>query len=115
VLLREYWSLTGERGSAHVRGSGHLRTPSVGLKYRFKSPSQAGEITVVETAVVEVVHELAQQPLPVAAGRCERDVDFDAPLHDLHGGQTRGRRPAPRRGAGRWLNTTWESVPGCAE
>ena len=22
---------------------------------------------------------------------------------------------APRRGAGRWLNTTWESVHGCGE
>jgi hypothetical protein len=59
VLLREYWSLTGGRGSADVRGSGHVRTPSVGLQYWFKSPSQAGEISVVETAVVEVVHQPA--------------------------------------------------------
>jgi hypothetical protein len=76
-----------------------VRTPSGRLQYRFKSASQAREITVVEPAVVEELHELSEQPLPVAAGRCERDVDPDAPLDDLDGGQARGRRPAVLPGA----------------
>ncbi len=86
--------MTGGRGSAHVRSSGHVRTPSVRLQDRFKSPSQAGEITVVETAVFEVFNEFAQQPLPVAAGRCEGNFNLEAPLDDLHGDQAGGRRPA---------------------
>jgi len=76
-----------------------VRTPPVRLQYRFKSPSQAGEIAVVETAVLEMLHEHAQQPLPVATGRCERDVDLDAPLDDLRSGQAGGRRPALLPGA----------------
>jgi hypothetical protein len=45
------------------------------------------------------LHELAQQPRPVATGQCERDVDVDAPLDNLHGGQPRCRRPTLLPGA----------------
>ncbi len=71
-----------------------MRAPSVSLQYGLKSTSQAGEISVVETAVVEVLDELAEQPLPVAASGCEPEDDHHPPLDDLHGGKPRGRRPA---------------------
>ena len=64
-----------------------MRTLSVSLQYRSEGPSQAGEITVVKAAVVEVLHELAEQPLPVSASRSERDDSLDPPLDEPYCGK----------------------------
>ncbi len=70
----------------HVGGSGHACAPPIGLQRGLQCPGEAGEVTVVDTTVVQLAGELAEQPRPVMAGGRQRASDLDAPLDDVQRG-----------------------------
>lgn len=65
-----------------------MRSSPVPLQYGLQGPRYGGQVTVVDPPVVQLAGELTEQPRPVAAGGHERHLDFDAPLDELHRGQT---------------------------
>ncbi len=78
-------------GLVQVRGAGPPGPPSVGLQHGLQCPAEAGEVAVVDAAVVQLAGELTEQLRPVSAGWLEGDTDFDPPLDHLHRGPLGGR------------------------
>jgi hypothetical protein len=70
-----------------------VRAAPVRLQYGLQGPRQGGQVAVVHPPVVQLAGELAEQPRPGAAGGHKRHLHFDAPLDELHRGQTGGSRP----------------------
>ena len=66
-----------------ARGSSHACTPPVCLQYGLKCPGQARKVAVVDTTVVQLVRELAEQLWPVSASGFERDADLDLSFDQL--------------------------------
>lgn len=79
--------------SEEVRCAAPARPPPVGPQDRVQCPAEGGQVPVVDTAVIQLTGELAEQPRPVSTGRLERYTDLDPPLDHLH------RRPAGFRRA----------------
>ena len=69
------------------------------LDYGLQCPSQAGEVAVVDAAVIQLTGQFAEQTRPVTPTWDERNRHLDAALNDLHGGQARGRGSALFPGA----------------
>ena len=67
-----------------VGSAGEVRTSPVSLQYGIQGPRTGWQVTVVDPPVIQLAGELAEQPWPVAPGRRERRLDFDASLDDLH-------------------------------
>jgi hypothetical protein len=90
---RRYCRSTGGARSVRERGAGEARSSPVRRQYGLHRPRDRGQVAVVDPPVVQLAGELAEQPGPVAAGGHERHPDFDAPLDELHRGQTGGSGP----------------------
>ena len=63
-----------------------MGAPSVGLQHGLQCAGEAGEVAVVDTTVVQLARELAEQRGPVPPGGFEGDTDLDPSLDHLHGG-----------------------------
>ncbi len=53
---------TVDRGSVHVRGSGYVCAPPVGLQHGLQGSGEAGEVAVVDTTVVQLVARSSSSP-----------------------------------------------------
>ncbi|SFL71697.1 hypothetical protein SAMN04488085_11626 [Geodermatophilus ruber] len=93
------WRSSGASDSAHIGGAGEVGPSPVGLQYGLQCPRKGRQVAVVDPPVVQLAGELAEQTWPVAAGGHERNLDLDAPLDDLHRGQTGGSGPRLLPGA----------------
>jgi hypothetical protein len=59
---------------------------SVGLQHGLQCPGEAREVAVVDTTVVQLADELAEQRRPVAPGGFEGEADLDPSFDHLDGG-----------------------------
>jgi hypothetical protein len=78
-------------GSLQVGGAGPVGPPPVGPQHGLQCPAEAGEVAVVDAAVIQLAGELTEQLRSVPAGRLEGDTDLDPPLDHLHRGSAGGR------------------------
>lgn len=81
-------------GSGQVGRAAPVRPPPKGPQDRLQCPAEAGQVPVVDAAVVQLTGELTEQPRPVPAGRLAWYMDFDPPLDHLHSRPAGGRRAA---------------------
>ena len=80
---------TGQVGRAAPAGP-----PPVGPQDWLQCPTEAGQVPVIDAAVVQLTGKLTEQPRPVPAGRLEGNTDLDPPLDHMNGRPTGGRRAA---------------------
>jgi hypothetical protein len=57
---RANWRTSGASSSADVEGAGEVGASPVGLQYGLSSPSQGGQVPVVDPPVVQLAGELAE-------------------------------------------------------
>ena len=115
--VASYCGNTGGPRSLQGGRSSRVCAQSIRVQRRLQRPGEAGEVAVVDAAVIELIGEFAQQPRPVSPSRFQGDADVHPSLDDRYRGPARGGRPGlfPRAVATGGLSTTWGSVLGFAE
>jgi hypothetical protein len=88
-----YCGNTGDPRSLQGGRSSHVCAHSIRVQHRLQRPGEAGEVAVVDAAVIELIGEFAQQPRPVSPSRFQGDADVHPSLDDLDRAPARGGRP----------------------
>jgi hypothetical protein len=78
-----YCRSAGEVASVQVGSSRHSRSSSVGIHHRLELTGEAGEVTVVDAAVVDLDGKVMKQPNPVPPVWLKWDVDRHESLDDV--------------------------------
>jgi hypothetical protein len=88
-----YCGNTGDPRSLQGGRPGHVCAHLIRVQRRLQRPGEAGEVAVVDAAVIELIGEFAQQPRPVSPSRFQGDADVHPSLDDRYRGPARGGRP----------------------